>query len=542
MRTAARTIVSSLALSAAFAVLGPLACIDGDLRAVADTATTTMVGADTTTMVGADSATADATADTTDRECERASDCELVASDCQEVQCIDGTCELAPAREQEGCDDGDACTTGDHCAAGVCAGSPKVCADAGPCHESVCSAETGECVTTVVPDAICDNGVGPAPGACVSGGVVDWDHCDADGLCVDGQAALPPIGPDDPPELAGAWHFVYTRIEGGGAVTVRGTLAFEGGRWRLADLVASGTLPSVWGHTSGTYCASAEGYELAGESIAVHARVRSGRMLFTLSGDDAGLGVAFRADPSRDAVLDGDYRFVATSVGSAGGQLLVTERGVLHFDAGCLASGTLFYVDGEGAERELLVVRDASRECMPSPFNQPATIYGRTLEGTSLVPVEWLVTPDAAGDVLIGTLEADGRPLLGTVILARSDAAAQTSITLADIGWDVGVQGARGTARVGALGHVAWSGPELDGGPLTGSLGTDSALDGWWYVDTTRFATHLQWDRVPLDVVGSLTPDASFAVGWAVPPDGAMALPHLLSEATGWGTMLVMIR
>ena len=98
------------------------------------------------------------------------------------------------------CDaDGDACTVGDTCIAGVCAaGKPMVCGDGGPCANVSCDPAVGECTAENLADGTtCDDGdVCTAAGACqdgdcVPGAVIPCDDdnpctsdlCGADGGC-----------------------------------------------------------------------------------------------------------------------------------------------------------------------------------------------------------------------------------------------------------------------------------------------------------------------------------------------------------------------
>ena len=63
------------------------------------------------------------------------------------------------ARTQGACDDGDACTTDDHCEAGRCAGVAKTCTDGVACNgEEACNAQSGQCVagSSTCGTGICD--------------------------------------------------------------------------------------------------------------------------------------------------------------------------------------------------------------------------------------------------------------------------------------------------------------------------------------------------------------------------------------------------
>ncbi len=86
------------------------------------------------------------------------------ASACREAGVCDpetGACGYAPVADGTGCDDGDACTQRDLCAAGACVGSaPVICPAADACHlEARCAPETGLCDRPVLADGTsCDDG------------------------------------------------------------------------------------------------------------------------------------------------------------------------------------------------------------------------------------------------------------------------------------------------------------------------------------------------------------------------------------------------
>ncbi len=86
------------------------------------------------------------------------------------------------------CDDGNACTTHEHCRAGVCVSTPVVCPDPGPCGTAACHPAVG-CVTTALPDGTACAPVDPcgtgtcSAGSCIpdggsaaSAGVLDVDR------------------------------------------------------------------------------------------------------------------------------------------------------------------------------------------------------------------------------------------------------------------------------------------------------------------------------------------------------------------------------
>ena len=95
-----------------------------------------------------------------------------------------GACDAKPAPAGTLCDDGDACTEEDACAAGTCAGQPKTCpSDGNPCTAAVCT-EGGLCSQSPLPSgASCDDG-----DPCTAS-----DVCDGDSSCV-GSSACPDDG------------------------------------------------------------------------------------------------------------------------------------------------------------------------------------------------------------------------------------------------------------------------------------------------------------------------------------------------------------
>ncbi len=94
---------------------------------------------------------------------------------------VTGGCDIAPAHEGFACDDGDACTVGDHCQEGLCEpGVAPLCADNNPCTDDSCDPATG-CQFTPN-EALCSDG-----DTCTTG-----DAC-AEGVCLAG----PPLDCDD---------------------------------------------------------------------------------------------------------------------------------------------------------------------------------------------------------------------------------------------------------------------------------------------------------------------------------------------------------
>ncbi len=106
------------------------------------------------------------------------------------------------------CQDGDACTTEDHCVAGECVGQPVGCDDGDPCTLDTCDASSGQC-SHEVPAKPCDDGNPCTVDTCVSGvGCVftkgppgvscdDGDHCTDHDVCVEGVCVGDPVECDD---------------------------------------------------------------------------------------------------------------------------------------------------------------------------------------------------------------------------------------------------------------------------------------------------------------------------------------------------------
>ena len=93
--------------------------------------------------------------------------------------CTDDTCDpmkgCVHLLNQDPCDDGDSCTVDDNCSLGACLpGGPLDCDDDNQCTNDLCTKETG-CLNTFM-DAPCDDG-----NACTEG-----DHC-INGTCINGQ-------------------------------------------------------------------------------------------------------------------------------------------------------------------------------------------------------------------------------------------------------------------------------------------------------------------------------------------------------------------
>ncbi len=115
------------------------ACVDGSACTRSDTCQAgACVGASPTVCTPSDG-------------CHVAGLCDPATGDCSDPEAPDGTA----------CEDIDACTLGDTCAAGVCrAGSPVVCAALDACHDAgTCDSESGLCSNPAAPEGrSCDDG------------------------------------------------------------------------------------------------------------------------------------------------------------------------------------------------------------------------------------------------------------------------------------------------------------------------------------------------------------------------------------------------
>lgn len=94
---------------------------------------------------------------------------------CTDDVCLGGRC--AHTANSASCNDGNACTTGDHCAGGRCVGTPVICKALDQCHAAgTCKPATGQCTNPVKANgASCDDG-----NVCTT-----RDHC-SNGACVGG--------------------------------------------------------------------------------------------------------------------------------------------------------------------------------------------------------------------------------------------------------------------------------------------------------------------------------------------------------------------
>ncbi len=117
----------------------------------------------------------DVTPDLGDDECEDDNDCNILLGPqpiCKRTYCDtnEGKCKVGDAEDNTACEDGDKCTMGSVCTAGVCGGGVDAnCDDTNPCTDDTCDPATG-CVHTNNSIA-CDDG----------------DECTGDDVCTDGQ-------------------------------------------------------------------------------------------------------------------------------------------------------------------------------------------------------------------------------------------------------------------------------------------------------------------------------------------------------------------
>ncbi len=132
---------------------------------------------------------------------------------CASVACQPetGACVVTEQGDGVSCDDADACTSGDVCQAGACAGEAVLCDDGNPCTTDVCDAVAGCQYQAVTGFKACDDGnpctladactngfcLGGAPLSCDDGKPCTVDACDpasgctntpSDGPCSDGDA------------------------------------------------------------------------------------------------------------------------------------------------------------------------------------------------------------------------------------------------------------------------------------------------------------------------------------------------------------------
>ncbi|MEK6607928.1 MAG: hypothetical protein AABZ30_09730 [Myxococcota bacterium] len=129
------------------------------------------------------------------RSCEEPSECDD-GNACTGDACEDGVCANSAVADGLGCDDDDACTSGDECALGLCGGTPVVCApDGNPCTDEICASPAG-CAPAANELACedvytCSTGDACAGGACVAGIAI---ICASDGNACTDDVCLEPQG------------------------------------------------------------------------------------------------------------------------------------------------------------------------------------------------------------------------------------------------------------------------------------------------------------------------------------------------------------
>ncbi len=114
--------------------------------------------------------------------------------------CTDDFCDptlgcLSSNNDANPCDDGNLCTTADACHAGVCSGTPVVCADPDPCNGTeTCNPVDGSCQPGTPPT--CDDGNPCTTDTCVPlvgcqhTPVADGTPCNDQNLCTTGDSCL----------------------------------------------------------------------------------------------------------------------------------------------------------------------------------------------------------------------------------------------------------------------------------------------------------------------------------------------------------------
>ncbi|MBM4356445.1 MAG: hypothetical protein FJ109_22060, partial [Deltaproteobacteria bacterium] len=124
----------------------------------------------------------------------------------------DGKCKFEPNGLP--CDDGNSCSTQDHCSKGVCTGFPVDCTDLNPCTSDSCISDVG-CIHQPTDGAFCDdldlctladicNGSdceGPVQKSCDDSNPCTLDNCQPATGCVHGKLDGPPCDDGKPDTL-----------------------------------------------------------------------------------------------------------------------------------------------------------------------------------------------------------------------------------------------------------------------------------------------------------------------------------------------------
>ncbi|HUU03549.1 MAG TPA: hypothetical protein VM425_19090 [Myxococcota bacterium] len=176
---------------------------------------------------------------TTDDSCDGSGVCSGQQMDCSSLddQCNKGVCnetfngcEARPDREDQGCDDGLYCTTGETCQGGVCTGAPNDCDDGVDCTIDSCDAQEEACHHDP-DDSLCDDGVGCTTDSCDEQN--DCQHVPNAGGCPDYH-----IGPaaDTCPHDDGAGQTTECDFEGAtGLLDAADAAPSDGARFLLYD-------------------------------------------------------------------------------------------------------------------------------------------------------------------------------------------------------------------------------------------------------------------------------------------------------------------
>ncbi len=131
---------------------------------------------------------------------EHETDCTHAGIPCKSATCTDGIgCQFLPDN-QLSCNDGNQCTTGDHCVGGLCLGGKSIdCDDGNPCTDDSCSPGSGSCLH--LPNtAPCDDSDSCTSNDTCLGGVCGGVAitCPEDAVCQDGFCVPVPSYPPGP--------------------------------------------------------------------------------------------------------------------------------------------------------------------------------------------------------------------------------------------------------------------------------------------------------------------------------------------------------
>ena len=88
---------------------------------------------------------------------------------------------------QDPCDDGTLCTTGDTCSGGTCSGNPVECEEDTPCTLHSCDALSGDCLATQLDQVACNDGDPCTEGDSCVQGICEAQEtdCDDGDVCTD---------------------------------------------------------------------------------------------------------------------------------------------------------------------------------------------------------------------------------------------------------------------------------------------------------------------------------------------------------------------